>query len=90
MSEQIHGHEVLNMMIASKRAYTREALVDAIEDRFGATARFYTCSSEQMTTQELIDFLVERSKFNATPEGWTVNVGEICDHDETRDASGDE
>ena len=37
----IHGHEVLEMM--QDRTYTMEGLLKAIEERFGADARFHTC-----------------------------------------------
>ena len=53
----VHGHEVLNMMIASGESYSTESLTTAIEQRFGADARFHTCSAENMSAAELVTFL---------------------------------
>jgi len=49
MSEPIHGHEVMNMMVASTRSYTRTSLHAAITGRFGHDVRFYTCSAAGST-----------------------------------------
>lgn len=59
--ESIHGHEVLNMMIASGESYSKESLVLAIENRFGESARFHTCSAENMTAAELVAFLEKKA-----------------------------
>ena len=54
MPEQIHGHEVMKMMIDAGQVYTKDTLRAAMAERFGAGARFYTCSAENMTADELI------------------------------------
>ena len=43
--DSIHGHEVLNMMLASGERYSIESLEAAIHARFGEQARFHTCSA---------------------------------------------
>lgn len=80
MSEQIHGHEVMRMMLAGGRSYSRESLCAAIVDEFGAAARFCTCSAEGMTADELVTFLESRGKFVATEAGFTTTADKICDH----------
>ncbi len=80
MAEQIHGHEVLEMMAASGTAYTRESLRDAITQRFGGAARFYTCSASGMTADELITFLHGRGKFTLLSDGFTADRSAICEH----------
>lgn len=78
--EQIHGHEVLNMMMASGKNYTREGLVGDIRQKFGPDARFYTCSAEDMTAEQLVEFLESRGKFIQQPEGFQTSPDLMCKH----------
>ena len=59
---QIHGHEVMEMMLASGKTYTKETSVAEIVDKFGADARFHTCSAENMTAGQLVEFLNVRER----------------------------
>jgi len=79
MHKNIHGHDVLAMMLRSNRGYTREQLRQAIDSVFGTSSRFDACVAQGMTAEELIDFLVARNKFRTEADGWHVNEGEICD-----------
>lgn len=76
----IHGHEVLNMMLDSGESYTRESLTAAIVARFGAGARFHTCSCSEMSAPELVAFLEQRGKFVPAGEGFTTRQDKICRH----------
>ncbi|MCL2872568.1 MAG: YecH family protein [Betaproteobacteria bacterium] len=76
----VHGHEVMKMMAASGKTWTRDSLVVAIHQKFGTGARFHTCSSDNMTADELIDFLDARGKFIDRGEGFTTDEGHICNH----------
>ncbi len=80
MAESIHGHEVMRMMIENEQNFTRETLLSAITDRFGDDARFHTCSAEDMTPDELIDFLGQKGKFIESPAGFNTSADQICDH----------
>ncbi len=78
--KQIHGHEVLDMM-QGNTYQTKEELKKSIIAKFGDEARFYTCSAQNMTAGELIDFLVARGKFmDADDEGFTVDMSKRCNH----------
>ena len=77
--EQIHGHEVLEMM--EGHSYSEASLRQAIIDRFGADQLFYTCSADSLTVDGLIAFLKERGKFMPMDEGFTVDVTKVCSHD---------
>lgn len=75
-----HGHEVLGMMFGNSYA-SREQLVKAIVERFGAEERFYTCSAENLTAEELVDFLEARGKFMpAGGDGFTADRTKVCQH----------
>ena len=80
MSESIHGHEVMEMMITSGKSYTKKSLEDEITGKYGVEALFYTCSAENMTAKELVDFLGSRNKFIDGSEGFSTDPDQICDH----------
>jgi probable metal-binding protein len=68
------------MMLDLDQEFTRDSLRTAIEKRFGHEARFFTCSAENMTADELIDFLAERGKFLGNSQGFTTHEDRICKH----------
>lgn len=76
-----HGHEVLHMMEGNSYA-TKQELINAIISCFGEAERFYTCSAENMTAAELVDFLEERGKFMPTTGNtdFTVDITKVCNH----------
>ena len=80
MSNQIHGHDVMKMMLDSGQPYTKDTLSAAIVHRFGKDARFYTCSADSMTADELVEFLAKREKFIETGAGFNTAPEKICDH----------
>lgn len=80
MAEQTHGHEVMKMMLSSEYSYTKESLTAAIIEKFGAATKFYTCSKEDMTASELVDFLESKGKFIAADSGFTTSEDKICNH----------
>lgn len=58
-----HGHDVLHMMEGNSYT-TKESLVKAIIEKFGAEERFHTCSAEGMTAEELVDFLAHATSLS--------------------------
>ena len=78
--DSIHGHEVLNMMLASGERYSIESLEAAIHARFGEQARFHTCSAENMSAAELVAFLQKKGKFIAQESGFNTAENKICRH----------
>ena len=77
---QIHGHEVMEMMLASGKTYTKETLVAEIVEKFGADARFHTCSAENMTAGQLVEFLNVRGKLVQQDEGFQTSRDVMCQH----------
>ncbi|MZI00189.1 YecH family metal-binding protein [Dickeya dianthicola] len=76
----IHGHEVLHMMVTANRSFTTDALIAAIEARFGHDARFHTGSAADMTAAGLVQFLADKGKFIAQDNGFTTHESKICRH----------
>ena len=80
MSQSVHGHDVMHMMLELGGQFTRDSLKSAIETRFGANTRFHTCSAEDMTALQLIDFLETKGKFVAAADGFNTREEHICQH----------
>ncbi|TCS43686.1 YecH family metal-binding protein [Reinekea marinisedimentorum] len=76
----IHGHEVMNFMIESDESYTRETLIETIQQKFGAEAQFHTCSAEGMSAEALVDFLEQRGKFVPKADGFSTDASKVCNH----------
>jgi probable metal-binding protein len=79
-SAEVHGHEVIAMMLASSVGYTHESLAAAIRSKFGPNTRFYTCSASNLTAEELIRFLEERGKFTPRDGGFGIDPSQVCQH----------
>lgn len=76
----IHAHEVMHMMLEQDGGFSRESLAQAIVDRFGAGARFRSCSASGMDVSAVIDFLESRGKFVACDDGFNTAQDKICNH----------
>ena len=81
MSDSIHGHQVLEMLLASGKARSRASLIEVIEERFGRDARFHTCSAQGMSAADLISFLEARGKLCTVGEGMLPDRDKICSHE---------
>ena len=80
MPNEIHGHDVIDLILESKQSYTRESLTSAIITRFGAATRFHTCSAAGLSAAELVTFLEDRGKFMPLDDGFTVDPARVCSH----------
>ncbi|MUJ25803.1 YecH family metal-binding protein [Aliivibrio fischeri] len=80
MKQDIHGHVVLNTLIDSKEPLPRAQLEEKIENEFGSEVCFHTCSQQNLTLAELLDFLLSKKKIVATEEGFTANPERMCHH----------
>jgi probable metal-binding protein len=79
-STEVHGHEVIAMMMTSDVPFTRASLVATIQAKFGANTRFYTCSASNMSADELVTFLEQRGKFTPQGAGFNVDPARVCQH----------
>jgi len=81
MAESIHGHEVMEMILAAEAPLTRDELEETVRMRFGEAARFHTCSATNMTLDELLKFLDGRGKVLEVDGALETSRGQICNHD---------
>jgi probable metal-binding protein len=51
-----HGHDVLHFLLETEQALSREEILTQVTERFGANARFHTCSAEGMDVEALGDW----------------------------------
>lgn len=80
MIQRIHAHEVMQMMMDSGVSYTKETLERSMLENFGPESRFFTCSMENMTASELIDFLEVLGKFVPKDDGFSTDRSKLCTH----------
>jgi len=79
--EQVHGHEVMQMMLESGKAYTRATLLTDIVATFGADSRFCTCSADNLTPEGIIDFLQAKGKLVPCADGFQTSSDLMCKHE---------
>ena len=80
MSESIHGHRVLEMITAGD-LYTKTSLLEKINNQFGSSTRFHTCSLNNLRAGELIDMFRGKGKFVGPDEGFSTIGENTCDHE---------
>ena len=78
--KSIHGHDVMHMIADSGRSFAKPELIAEIAWKFGESARFHTCSAENMTAGELVDFLSARGKFLGDEQSMSIDSSAICQH----------
>lgn len=78
--ESVHGHEVLHTMLTNDKGWTRESLLQALAEKYGEDCRFHTCSAQDMSAEQLIDFLAARGKFVDAEGGFNTQESKICKH----------
>jgi probable metal-binding protein len=77
----------MEMILTAEPPYSRADLKEAVRRRFGESARFHTCSAQDMTLDELLQFLGSRSKLFEVAGEVRTSRGRLCNHD-TSVASG--
>ena len=73
--EEQHAHEVMEMMITGGKTYSRASLAEAIREKFGEGATFYTCSASGLDVEDLIEFLAMKGKFSGPEEAFVFDSG---------------
>lgn len=73
-----HGHELMEWL-GRKGPVPREDLLAAAEKEFGTDCRFHTCSQQDLTTAQLLDFLLSKGKAAQDEHGIRLAM-EPCAH----------
>ena len=77
---ETHAHEVMHMMLETNTDFSRKTLAEAITERFGADAKFHSCSQAGMDVHAVVGFLESRGKFIARTDGFNTAQDKICNH----------
>lgn len=77
---QIHGHEVLKLIINHKIPIKTKELLDKIVASYGEKAKFYTCSEKNLNALELIQFLINKGKILKNNGMLSSELSKICTH----------
>ncbi len=80
MSNSVHGHEVMALMVAQAQPISKPEFFALVARTFGENARFHTCSAEGLSAEELIQFLMSKGKVSDTSEGISLVAGRQCSH----------
>lgn len=80
MSNNVHVHDILNLMEASQATYTNETLATALHQAFGADAKYRSCKVQGMSAQEAIEFLKHKGKFEGSETEFKKAPGHCCSH----------
>ena len=70
----------MHFIADSNRACSKAEWVVAIDGKFGAAARFHTCSASNLNASELMDFIAARGKFHRVGEALSLDASKICQH----------
>ncbi|PSW19342.1 hypothetical protein C9I98_13315 [Photobacterium sanctipauli] len=77
---QVHAHNVLNMLLAEEATFTMASLKQAVEAEYGEDVRFHTCSQQDLTFDALMAFLLDRRKVVKDGDIITANRDRMCSH----------
>ncbi len=75
---EVHGHEILKLIHNAARPFTRETLRQAAGSRFGKDARYCTCSADNLTLDNLVNFLLERGKLVEEQGEIRADISQMC------------
>lgn len=78
--ENVHGHEVLRLVHEAATPPTRAELATELTRRYGPEARFRTCSAADMTSEEILSFLLTRGKLVEHQGRLATDPARICNH----------
>ncbi|MCS6209508.1 YecH family metal-binding protein [Shewanella baltica] len=80
MSNSVHGHDVMALMVAQGAAIIKPELLCLMGQQFGFAARYHTCSAADLSAEALIQLLIGKGKFHETPQGIELAAGRKCEH----------
>ncbi|WP_434339984.1 YecH family metal-binding protein [Motilimonas cestriensis] len=80
MSNNVHVHDILNLMEASQATYSNESLTAALNQVFGEQAQYRSCKVQGMNVVEAIEFLKNKGKFEGTETAFKKAAGHSCSH----------
>lgn len=78
MSNDIHGHQILTLLMQASQPIDRASLKATAADMFGENVTFCTCSQQGLTLDELLTFLLSKGKLIEQDAGLIGNPAMSC------------
>ena len=76
-----HIHEVLNALYQDSTPRTLPELNSFIAEKFGTNPQFFSCSEQNMSIDQAIEFMMMREKISEVSEGkFAIHTGNQCNH----------
>lgn len=79
-STPIHAHSALDFIAAHDGLWKLEELDSQFSGKFGTDARFFACSADNMTTSDLVAFLLQRQKIFLHENRVYLHRANVCNH----------
>ncbi|MGF1784426.1 YecH family protein [Photobacterium swingsii] len=80
MTESVHAHNVLNMLLEDGADFSLDSLRQAVVALYGEDVRFHTCSLQDLTFDALLTFLLDRRKVIQDGDKIMANRERMCSH----------
>ncbi|MGA2498028.1 MAG: YecH family metal-binding protein [Tepidisphaeraceae bacterium] len=84
-THSIHGHAILHLVHESSRPFTRDGLRAEVLRLYGREARFCTCSTSEMSFDELLVFLLLRGKLVERGGLIAADISQLCSGEDHHD-----
>jgi len=81
MTDIIHAHNLLELLLQSDGGITKDALLSEITDRFGDTVQFTNCTENTHTFDQILQFLASRDKIIVKGDTISACKENICADD---------
>jgi probable metal-binding protein len=78
MSSDIHGHQILTMLMQATQPIQRESLTARVIEMFGEEVTFCTCSQQGLSLDDLLTFLLSKGKIIEQDAGLIGNPAMSC------------
>ena len=78
ITKHIHAHDVIDMLRATNKSYTRKELEEKIVESYGKQALYCTCSNENLELNELIEVLKARGKLEGDDNNYKPAEFDAC------------
>jgi len=76
----IHGHDIIDLVSQYPDGIRLSQLMEVVDERFGKSVTFHTCSSMGMDLDALLRFLEDRDKVRITSGVVFPGGSRACEH----------
>ncbi len=77
--EELHGHELIDLIIRQNKPVGLEDIKKLAEKELGRDTLYFTCQHNNMTTDDLIQFLIDKEKLVPKDDGYVIVTKNICE-----------